>query len=259
MGPLSIDAVSRAMSISGALKDGSYRDGKQIQAAMEDIEREVKDLGKIVASYARVSPDDTPAHKTVPLPAPDGFVLVEDDVWFVNLDEPGRLLHKARADYTNSDCAMAATDLREASVYLRIEGRRTAESEIKKGLFSSAGELRAMAEDVERGVYIPSKRFGRVFARAHYNLARADQHAASEAWAKKNAERTRQSLNAAMTNLRQGFVWTGHDMEASAVEFSRKVEGLCATMAKTAGWEDQEVEEAVKFVGMEVNLLGNEV
>ncbi len=254
-----IDAVSRAMSIAVALEEGSYRDGKQIQAAMESTEREVKELTKIVDSFPRVTEGDAIAHKAVPLPAPDGYVLVEDDVWFVNLDEPGQLLHKARADYTNSHYMAAANDLREASVYLRIEGRRAGESEIKEALFSSADHLRALARDIERGEYVPSNRFGQAFARVHYNLARANQRTASDAWTKKNTERARQALNAATTNLKQGFVWSGHEMEASAVEFSRKVESLCAKMAKTAGWEGKEVEEAVKFVGVEINQLGKEL
>jgi hypothetical protein len=254
-----IDAISRAMSIADALEEGSYSDGKQIQAAMEGIEREVQELGKIVDSFPRVTEGDTTAHKAAPLPAPDGFVLVEDDVWFVNLDEPGKLLHQARADYTNTNYIMAATDLREASVYLRIEGRRAGEPGIKDALFSSADDLRALAKDIDRGEYIPSNRFCQTSARVHYNLARANQQAASDAWAKKDTERARQSLNAAMTNLKQGFVWAGHEMEASAVDFSRKVESLCAKMAKTAGWEDKEVEEAVKFVGVEVSQLGKEL
>jgi hypothetical protein len=254
-----VDAVARAMNIALALEEGSYRDGKQIQAAMEGIERDVKELDKIVASFPRVTTGDATAHKAVPLPAPDGYVLVEDDVWFVNLDEPGRLLHKARADYTNSNRPMAATDLREASVYLRIEGRRTSESEIKHALFSSADELQTLAKDIVRGEYVPSNRFNRVFARVHYNLARANEKAASNAWARKDTERARRSLHAAMTNLKQGFVWSGHEMEASTVDFSRKVESLCAKMAKTGGWEGKEVEEAVKFVDAEVNQLGREL
>jgi hypothetical protein len=82
---------------------------------------------------------------------------------------------------------------------------------------------------------------------------------ASEAWGKKDTERARLSLDAAMTNLKQGFVWSGHEMEASAVDFSRKVESLCAKLAKKASLEDKEVEEAVKFVGTEINQLGEEL
>ena len=254
-----IDVVSRAMSTALALEEGSYRDGKQIQAAMKGIESEVKELGKIVGSFPRVAEGDGTMHEAVPLPPPEGFVLVEDDVWFVNLDEPGRLLHQARADYVNTDYLMAATDLREASVYLRIEGRRAGESGLKDALFLSADNLQALATDVERGEYVPSERFGHVFARVHYNLARANQQVAEDAWARKNTERARQALNAAMTNLKQGFVWSGHEMEASAVDFSRKIESLCAKMVKATGWKDKEVEAAVNFVGAEISQLGKEL
>jgi len=257
--PGAIDAICRAMSLAGALEEGSYRDGKQIQAAMQGIDGDVKELTKIVDRFPRVKEGDTVTHEAVPLPAPDGYVLVEDDVWFVDVDEPGQLLHKARADYTNTNYAMAGTDLREASVYLRIEGRRVGEPEIRDALFSSADDLRALAKDIERGENVTTNRFGRVFARVHYNLARANERTASDAWKKKNTERARQSLNAALTNLKQGFVWSGHEMEASAVDFSKKVESLCAKMAKTAGWEGKEVEDAVKFVGIEINQLGKEL
>jgi|GEM_PF-1483813 len=259
MKPAAIDVVSRAMSFAEALEEGSYRDGKQIQSAIEGVETEVKGLTRIVDAFPRVTVGEAVTHKAVPLPAPDGYVLVEDDVWFINLDEPGKLLHKARADYTNTSPNMAANDLREASVYLRIEGRRVGEPKIRDALFSSADDLRALAKDIESGQNIRSDRFGRVFARVHYHLARANQWTASDAWAKKNTARARQSLNAAITNLKQGFVWSGHDMEASAVDFSGKVESLCDKMAKTTGWEDKEVGEAVKFVGVEINRLGQEL
>jgi len=253
-----VDTVARAMSVAVALEDGDYRDGKQIQSAMTGLERDVKQLDKVVGKFPRVE-DETKKLVTAPLPSPDGFVLVEDDVWFANSDEPGQLLHEARADYTNGNYDGASADLRETAVYLRIEGCRADQVETRDALFASANELKSLAQDIDNGTSVPSNRFARIFARVHYNLARADQQMASEAWAKKDTQRARKALAAAMMNLKQGFVWSGHDMEASAVDFSKKVESLCDRLAKKANVEDKEVKDAVGFVGAEVVRLGEQL
>lgn len=253
-----VDTVARAMSVAVALEDGSYRDGKQIQSAMAGLERDVKRLDKVVGKFPRVA-DDTDKLVAAPLPSPDGFVLVEDDVWFANTDEPGQLMHQARADYTSANYVRASADLRETAVYLRIEGCRADQVESRDALLASANELQTLAQDIDNSVPVPSNRFAQVFARVHYNLARANQQMASEAWAKKDTQRARKALEAAMTNLKQGFVWSGHDMEASAVAFSRKIESLCDRLAKKANWEDKEVKDAVTFVGEEVVRLGEDL
>jgi len=255
----SVDAVARTMGIALALEGGSYRDGKQIQAAMESMDKNVKKLDKIVNTFSRVEALDATLRKAVPLPPPDGYVLVEDDIWFVNRDEPSKLLHKARADYTSENYISAGNDLREAAAHLRIEGHRARDMEIRSALFSSADELRATALSMEQGEQIPSSQLDGIFARAHYNLARANQKMASDAWAAKNIDRARKALHAAMTNVKQGFVWSGHEMEASAVDFSRHVEALCARLAKNESWSDKEIGEAISFVGLEVNRLGKEL
>ena len=132
-------------------------------------------------------------------------------------------------------------------------------SEVRDDLLISVDELRGLASEIERGDYIPTSRFNHLFARIHYNLARVDQKIASDAWAAKDVERARESLDSAMTNLKQGFVWSGHEMEASAIEFTKKVESLCSLMVGTTGWKDQEVQKAIIFVGVEVNRLGEEL
>lgn len=254
-----IDADSKAMTVAEALIEGSRRDDQQVRDAIAGIIKEVDQLGKVVAAYPRIEGSSVARPKASPLPPVEGFVLVEDDVWFVNYDEPGHLFHETRSEYNSKHYSAAAHDLNRAAAYVRTEGRLAKDTHVKTALMDSVLELEKLAKDAERGTHIATKRFDQAFARAHYNLARAYHAAAQAAWSHKNTARAGHALKAALANLEHGLTWSGHELEAAAVRTANDAESLCGKMTEGTGWVPEEVGKAIEFVGKEIETLGQEI
>lgn len=259
MAPGSIKEIARAMSIAQALQKHKYRDGKLIQAAMEDMDKRVKALGNVVDTLPRLPKSDTAMAKAVPLPPPDGQGLGEDAVGSIQATELEQCLQSAWADYANSQSATAAANLREAAIFLRLAGRSAVTADLRRPLLSSADELRRLANCIESKAKFRANRFSHVITRAHYHLARAYLATASRASEKGDNLRARQALDAAITSLTQGFAGSDHKLAAAVTQLSKKLEWLCAKAARVAGCENEEIKEAVKVAGMGIQRLGTEL
>ena len=54
---------------------------------------------------------------------PEGWILVEEDIWVDLVDEPGEKFHKARENFLKKDYKAAATDIRKGAVSSTILNR----------------------------------------------------------------------------------------------------------------------------------------
>ena len=78
--------------------------------------------------------------------APPGWVLVEEDVLVVFADEPEHHLRLAHEHFLEKEHKEAASEIRKAAAFMRLEaGHATAEG--KKGLLASAAELASIMHE----------------------------------------------------------------------------------------------------------------
>ena len=145
-------------------------------------------------------------------PAEPGKVLVEEEILYFFVDEPGHHFHQARENFLKKDMKGAASEIRKATNFLKLEAAR-ATGDGKKALTTSIDELKKLASDVEKGTVKSSNDLGKAFARAHHALAVHHHLKASESWAKKETSKSGHALKAAASHLERALAWSGHEIK----------------------------------------------
>jgi hypothetical protein len=159
----------------------------------------------------------------------------------------------ARNDYT-----AAASDIREATAYLRHEAQR-ATGHAKHELATSATELDRLADRVGQGAVRDERSVAGAFARAEHALALAHRSAAADAWARNEYQRTGHELKAAAVGLEDAAGWIGGTAEAgisASVSAARRVGD--ALVAEGA-WTRDEVARALESLGRGIDTLGRKL
>jgi hypothetical protein len=195
------------------------------------------------------------AAKPVPPKAPDGYVIVEEDVLTYFVESPGEHFHKARQSFLKKDYKAAAEEIRKGEAFLRLQSAR-ATVEGKKGLDASVEELEKLANDVEKGTVTSAKTLDNTFARAHHALAKHHYLKAIEYRAKNDTRRTGHALKAAAIHLEHGFAWAGHELEAGTVRVIKDTGLLAGKLVEGTGWVAEEVGKAIDKIGQEIDKLG---
>lgn len=195
------------------------------------------------------------ASETTKPNAPEGYVLVEEDVLLQFVELPGEHFHKARENFLKKDFKGAASEIRKSEAFLRLQLAR-ATSEGRKGLVASIAELEKLANDVEKGTVTSAKTLDRTFAKAHQALARHHYLKALEYRTKKDTKRLGQSLKAAAVHVEHGFAWAGHELEAVSVKAIKDVGLLAGKLVEGGGWVAEEVGKAIEDIGKEIDKLG---
>ena len=181
-------------------------------------------------------------------PAEPGKVLVEEDILYVFVDEPGHHFHQARENFLKKDMKGAASEIRKAVGFMKLEAAR-ATGDGKKALTTSIDELKKLASDVEKGTVKSSNDLGKAFARAHHALAVHHHLKASESWAKKETSKTGHALKAAASHLERALAWSGHEIEAAVVKVMEMGRGVGEKLIQGSRWTADEVGKALKDLG----------
>jgi hypothetical protein len=193
-----------------------------------------------------------------PPKAPEGYILVEEDVTLILLDEVDEHLQKGRESFLKKELKAAAQEIREAAAFLRLEaGRATADG--KKGLLAAAHDLGKLADGVERGTVTAVKDLDAVFARAHHALGRHHYLKAAAAWGKKAAQKTGRDLRAAATHLEHAAAWVAKKGEAGVVEAVKGARLVAGKLVEGAGWVPAEVGKGLEAIGKEIEKLGKAI
>ena len=187
--------------------------------------------------------------------APEGYVLVEEDVLLQFVELPGEHFHKARENFLKKDLKGAASEIRKGEAFLRLQAAR-ATAEGKKGLITSIAELEKLANDVEKGTVTSAKTLDRTFAKSHHALAKHHYLKALEYRTKKDTKRAGHSLKAAAVHLEHGFAWSGHELEAGTVKVVRTALDLGGKLIEGTGLMTDEVVKAIDYMGEEIEKLG---
>ncbi len=190
--------------------------------------------------------------------AQPGWVVIEEDIYYVFDDEPSANFYNAHENFMKRDFKAAASELRKAAAFVKLESAR-ATVDGKKLLVSSYHELDELAKKVENGTVTSVKDLESVFAKTHQALTKHYYLKAVEAEGEKNAKAAGHHLKSAVTQLEHGFSWAGHKLEAAALATVKEIRILSGRLIEGAGWVPDKIGSAIKWIGKEVEKLGNKI
>ena len=164
----------------------------------------------------------------------------------------------AKAALLKKDLKGAGRELRAAGDYLG-KAVASAPGAAKEGLEASAKELRALADDVEKGTVSDAKRIDEASARGYHALAKAKFVTASEAWTKKDAKATGRALKDGADDLEDGAAAAGKDATDASRDVAKGTRDVAAKLARGGGWTSQEVGRGIDDFGKGLENLGKRV
>jgi hypothetical protein len=214
-----------------------------------------------IVSAVGITPLGIAAASAAPPKAPDGYILVEEEVWRVVDDEPEEHFHRAHDSFLKRDLKAAAAHIRKSEAFLKLEAGRATE-EGRKLMEASGHEFAKLAEEVEHGTITSVKRLDEAFARADQALAHHHHVKAKESWANQAgqaAHKVGHDLQAAAIHFDQGLVWAGHKAEAGAAKAIKDTRLLAGKLIEGTGWVPAEVGKGIEDVGEEIEKFGKKV
>lgn len=182
-------------------------------------------------NQVNTAPDDTTTNVTTSqagLPQPTQITVSEDILSFFAGDAQHHLL-EARDEIVQRDYKSAAKELRKVASLVKLEALR-AVPEMRSGLTASSREIMRLADDVETGQTIDAQLFNESFARVELALARHHDLKAKQFWGANNAIRAGRELNAALSYLQSGVIWTGQRLEPTDLTALRTATDLSQNM-----------------------------
>jgi hypothetical protein len=209
---------------------------------------EVKDVRQIDTAYAK-------AHQT---DIEHLWVISDEEIWFPYVEEPDAHFNKAHDSFLKKDYKTAATEIRKAVAYVKLESGRAA-TDSRKTLNASAQELETLAKDVEKGAVKDVKKLDDAFARADQALAKSHYVKASESWSRKLYHKTGYELKAATHSLEKATSWAGGEASAAASTAVKDGRMVTGKLISGTGWAMDEVGKAIDSVGQEIERLGRKV
>lgn len=142
--------------------------------------------------------------------------LVSDvTTWYPVAEEPQRHFSAAAEAYAKKDYQAAATEVRKAAAYVRLESAR-AVGDVKQSLDAANGRLEQTAQALDKGALKGEKEMDKVFANANHALALAHRAKAAESWARKAYDQVGYELKATAHGFESAATWTGTEAKAAA-------------------------------------------
>lgn len=202
---------------------------------------------------ACADPNPTPTTQ-----APAGFVLVEEDQWFLFADEPDRHLGRAREAFVMTDARVAAQELRKAAVHLRVAASHAAERS-KAGLVRSEHELDQLARRVESGAVKSVEELDLASARALHALSDYQYVKAADAWRKRQAHQAGEYLRASVDNLDRAAARSGVALKKATAEVVKDSRVISGKLIEGTGFLIDEVGAGFEAVGEQIERVGERV
>lgn len=190
--------------------------------------------------------------------APTGFMLFEEENWYLLADEPGLHVERARAAFLKHESLTAATELRKAAVHLRISSSN-AEERTKRSLIHSERELHKTADRIEAGTLKTVEDFDLATARAMHTLSEYQYLKAAEAWRKKEVRQAGLYLRAAADNIERAAARTESRMKAATAEVARDTRVISDALVEGTGVAIEDVGVGIERIGHAIERMGARV
>ena len=186
------------------------------------------------------------------------WLVADVTTWYPVTEEPQRHFTNAVANYARKDYKAAATDIRKATGYLRLEADRAA-GEPKKELDRSVVQLDTLAASVEKGAVKDEHSMAQVFANANHALALEHRSKAAESWIRKDYDKAGYELKAASFGLESAAGWAGGEAKAGASAAVAEARALGDKLASGSGWTRDEVVKGIEALGHSIDELGRTI
>lgn len=244
------EASARAeMKLAQAVSKQMDLTAKKINAAAVALEsgkiKTQADLDKAIDKAARADLE----HR---------WLVTDVTTWYPVSEEPQRHFGVAIEAYAKKDYKAAATEIRKATSYVRLEAGRAA-GDAKEALQSSVTELDKLAASVEAGAVKDEKAMDKAFSHANHALALAHRAKAAESWARKEYEKAGYELKAAAHGLESAAGWAGAEAKAGASTTVADTKALGDKLASGASWARDEVAKGFESLGNAINALGQKI
>jgi len=186
------------------------------------------------------------------------WLVTEVTTWYPVSEEPQRHFGSALEAYVKKDYQAAATEIRKATSYLRLEAGR-ASSEAKQALESSVAELDTLAASVEKDAVKEEKALVTAFTHSNHALALAHRAKAAESWVHKEYDKAGYELKAAAHGLESAASWAGAEAKTGAAAAVAETKALGAKLASGATWTREELAKGFESLGNAINALGQKI
>jgi hypothetical protein len=178
--------------------------------------------------------------------------------WYPVSEEPQRHFGSALAAYVKKDYQAAATEIRKATSYVRLEAGR-ATSEAQQALETSVAELDTLAASVEKETVKDEKTLVTAFTHSHYALSLAHRAKAAESWTRKEYDKVGYEFKAAAHALESAAGWAGAEAKTGATAVVADTKTLGEKLASGATWTREEVAKGFESLGNAINALGQKI
>jgi len=186
------------------------------------------------------------------------WLMADVTTWYPVSEEPQRHFGSAATAFARKDYKTAATEIRKATGYMRLESGRVT-GDARQTLDSSVAELDKLATAVEKGSVKDEKIMDKTFANADHALALAHRTNAAESWARKEYDETGYELKAAAHDLESAAGWAGTEARAGASGVVADTRALGDKLATGATWTRDEVVRDFAALGHALNELGHKI
>ena len=186
------------------------------------------------------------------------WLVTDVTEWYPVAEEPQRHFGAAVEAFAKKEYKAAATEVRKAESYVRLESARAA-GEVKKGLDGAGAALEKTAQALDKGAVKTVKEMDQVFADAHHALALAHRAKAAESWARKAYDQAGYELKAAATGLEGAAAWTGNEAKAAAAAGAADARAIGEKLASGGVWAKDEVAKGFESLGGALNKLGHTI
>jgi hypothetical protein len=189
---------------------------------------------------------------------PNGWVLIEEDVWLTLADEPQEHFQSARESFLKKDFQRAAEEIRKAAAFVKVEAGR-AKDDGKQSLLTSVRDLDKLADEVERGTTSSVKQLDDAFGRADHALAAHHHRMAKEFETQKAAQKAGYELKAAALYVEQGLAWAGEKADASGAAAIQGAQTLAGKLIAEGGTVLDRFGQGYEAIGKAIQQLGQKI
>ena len=186
------------------------------------------------------------------------WLVTDVTTWYPVVEQPQTHFLAAAEAYAKKDYKAAATEVRKAAGFVRLEAAR-AVGDSRRALDESAAALSATAKSLDKGTVKSAQDLDKVFARADHALALAHRARAAESWARKAYDQAGYELKAAAHSVEAAAAWTGDKAKAAAQAGAADARSVGDKLASAGVWTRDEVAKGFEGLGSALNRLGQDI
>ncbi len=263
-----MQAAARALEAQG---DRAVKTDRQLAAADMKLARETHARMVALAKKLQTTAAQIKAGKVVTTAALDRtlgkaaradierrWLVTDVNGWYPVAEEPQRHLSAAAEAFAKKDYKAAATEVRKAQAYVRLESAR-AVGDVKKGLDAANAELEKTAQALDKGAIKAERDMDNAFASATHALALAHRAKAAKSWARKAYDDAGYELKAAAYGVESTASWVGGEAKGAAATATADARAVGNKLAGGGVWSKDEVAKGFEALGGALDRLGQAI